>query len=152
MTTPLFYGLDDLSHVERVVIRLVVAGLLGGLLGYEREKEGKAAGLRTHMLVALGAALFVLVPLEAGVGLDHLSRVIQGLTIGIGFVGGGAILKLNEERRIQGLTTAANLWVTTAMGMAVGLGWFWPALIVVVLALLILLTIGRIEDKQKPRP
>jgi putative Mg2+ transporter-C (MgtC) family protein len=120
-------------------VRLVTAMLLGGLLGFEREKEGKAAGLRTHMLVSLGAALFILAPLEAGVSRDNLVRVIQGLTAGIGFLGAGAILKITEERKIKGLTTAATLWLTAATGMAVGLGWLWPAVLVVVLGLFSLL-------------
>jgi putative Mg2+ transporter-C (MgtC) family protein len=144
-TQELLCGLDDLPHLERTAVRLTLALVLGGLLGFEREKDGKFAGLRTHMLVALGAALFILIPLEAGVHLDQLARVVQGLTVGIGFLGGGVILKLTEERTIRGLTTAANLWVTAAVGMAVGLGWFWPAAITVVLAWLVLSFIGRLE-------
>jgi putative Mg2+ transporter-C (MgtC) family protein len=152
----LFFGLDDPDHLVRVLVRLVVAGALGGILGYERQKEGKAAGLRTHMLVALGAALFVITPVEAGLSLDQLSRVVQGLTMGIGFLGGGAILKLTSERKIQGLTTAANLWVAAATGMAVGFGLFWPPVIVVLLVWLILFTLGRLEawlgDTKRQEP
>ena len=135
----------DTDHIGRAVFRLLVAAVLGGLLGYERESEGKAAGLRTHILVAVGSALFVLVPLEAGATLDQITRVVQGLTVGIGFLGAGAILKMTEEQKIIGLTTAANLWVTTAVGMAVGIGLFWPAVIAVVLGWVVLLGLGLME-------
>src|SRR5690348_3977294 len=110
----LFYGLGDASHVARVFARLVVAVVLGGLVGYEREWENKSAGLRTHMLVALGAALFILVPIEAGMKTDALARVVQGLTTGIGFLGAGTILQMPAQRRVKGLTTAASIWVTAA--------------------------------------
>lgn len=83
---------------------------------------GKPAGLRTHMLVALGSALFVVASLEFGMSSSDLSRVIQGLATGIGFIEGGAIFKLNEEREITGLTTAAGIWLTAAVGVAVGDG------------------------------
>jgi putative Mg2+ transporter-C (MgtC) family protein len=109
----------DLSNTEAIwhsTVRLVTAMIFGGIIGFEREAEHKAAGLRTHMLVAIGATLFVLVPLQAGVQLDPLMRVIQGLTTGIGFVGAGTILKLPQEHRIQGLTTAATLWATAGHG------------------------------------
>src|SRR4028119_1203730 len=91
-------GLPDTAQMVRVALRLVTAMLLGAMVGFERERAGKPAGLRTHMLVALGAALFVLVPLEAGQGLSDLTRgdltrVIQGIATGIGFIGTGAILK-----------------------------------------------------------
>src|SRR6266446_1779921 len=98
----------DIEHFGRVFVRLGLAVILGGILGYERESEGKAAGLRTHILVCLGAALFMLVPLELGASLADLTRVAQGVAAGIGFLGAGAILKLSRERKIHGLTTAAN--------------------------------------------
>lgn len=144
-----FVGLDDGWHVVRVVARLTLAVILGAALGYEREKVGKAAGLRTHMLVTIGAALFVLVPLEGGVKLEHLTRVIQGLAAGIGFLGAGAILKLSEQRRIQGLTTAANIWVAAAVGLAVGMGLIVPALASVLLALLILHVLSWFEPPNR---
>jgi putative Mg2+ transporter-C (MgtC) family protein len=140
-----FYGLEDGTHLLRVVLRLGAAALLGGLVGLERERRGKAAGLRTHMLVTIGACLFVLVPQEAGVSAEHLLRVVQGIAAGIGFLGAGAILKMSEERKIHGLTTAANIWVTAAVGMAVGLGYLWPALVAVILAVIILHVITGLE-------
>lgn len=133
-----FLGLDDGSHILRVLVRLTVAVILGAVIGYEREREAKAAGLRTHMLVTLGSCLFVLAPLEAGMPLPQLARVIQGLATGIGFLGAGTILKMPEERIVKGLTTGANIWVTAALGMAVGLGVVWPAILAVLLAIFIL--------------
>src|SRR3954469_494226 len=95
-----FSDLPDLARVLQVAVRMGFAALLGGLLGWERQRVGKPAGLRTHMLVALGAAFFVMVPQQAGMTLAGLSRVIQGLVAGIGFLGAGAILKLGEQGRI----------------------------------------------------
>src|SRR5262249_5392541 len=89
-------GFPDLQHGLRVVVRLLVAALLGGVIGYERHMEQKAAGTRTHMLVALGAALFVLMPLEAGMSKADMSRIIQGIATGIGFLGAGTIIKVGE--------------------------------------------------------
>jgi putative Mg2+ transporter-C (MgtC) family protein len=130
-----------------VVIRLLVAMLLGAIVGIQREQTGKPAGLRTHMLVALGAALFVLASVEFGMTSADLSRVIQGLATGIGFIGGGAILKLSAEREIQGLTTAAGIWMTAAIGVAVGLGRIVLALLSVLLTWFILAVVGKIEHR-----
>src|SRR5262249_1446988 len=111
-------GLPDSRQIERVAIRLLVAMLLGGIVCIQREHTGKPAGVRTHLLVGLGAALFVLAPLETGMTSNDLSRVIQGLAVGIGFIGGGAILKLSEAHQIRGLTSAAAIWMTAAIGVA----------------------------------
>src|SRR5438270_13120373 len=100
-----FSDLSDFPHGVRMAVRLIVAVLLGGMLGYQREHTGKAAGLRTHMLVSLGAALFVLFPEQAGMTTADLSRVIQGVATGIGFLGAGTILKRTDEVHIHGLTT-----------------------------------------------
>ncbi|TFY99129.1 MgtC/SapB family protein [Ramlibacter humi] len=99
-----------------------MAALLGGLLGLERELSHKAAGLRTHMLVALGSAMFVVAAVEAGLDSDGMSRVVQGLLAGIGFLCAGSILKGSEKGHIYGLTTAAGMWMTAAIGVAAGLG------------------------------
>ena len=139
------FDLPDVTQFVRVVVRLTAAVILGGLLGYEREREGKAAGFRTHMLVALGAALFTVGPLEAGMASGDLSRVFQGIVTGIGFIGAGTILKRADEQEIQGLTTAANLWFTAAVGMAVGLGHLWLPTLGVVFALIILTVLGVAE-------
>ncbi|UUD66077.1 MgtC/SapB family protein [Pseudomonas seleniipraecipitans] len=116
---------SDLSSPEQftqVTLRLLLAALLGGLLGLEREAHGKAAGIRTHMLVAMGSALFVLVPAQMGAESDAMSRVIQGLVAGIGFLCAGTILKGESMSEVKGLTTAAGIWLTAAIGITVGLG------------------------------
>jgi putative Mg2+ transporter-C (MgtC) family protein len=146
------FGLPDMAQFIRVFVRLTAAVVLGGLLGYEREREGKAAGFRTHMLVALGAALFTVGPLEAGMVTGDLSRVFQGIVTGIGFIGAGTILKRTDEREIQGLTTAANLWFTAAVGMAVGLGHLWLPTLGVAFALLILTVLGYAERRIRRTP
>src|SRR5215207_6639562 len=131
-------GLPDARHLVHVLIRLTAATVLGAIIGFERERAGKPAGLRTHMLVTLGTAVVVLACSAANMDVDGLSRVIQGIVTGIGFIGAGSILKLNEKLEIQGLTTAAGLWMTAAIGVAVGLGGLGPALIGTVVTLLIL--------------
>ncbi len=116
-------------------MRLCAAGLLGAAIGYDREMMGKPAGLRTHMLVAMGAALFVLAPSETGMAIADLSRVVQGLAAGVGFLGAGAILKLTDEREVIGLTTAATIWMTAAVGVSVGFGRIGLAILAVALTL-----------------
>jgi putative Mg2+ transporter-C (MgtC) family protein len=117
-----FSDLGDLEQVTQLVVRLLLAALLGGILGLERERQGKAAGVRTHMLVAASSALIVVVSVQGGLSDDALSRVLQGLLAGVGFVCAGAILKLEREEQVHGLTTAAGVWMTAAIGIAAGLG------------------------------
>lgn len=140
-----FSDLPDAAEVTRLCLRLLVAIILGGVLGYERERTGAAAGFRTHMLVALGAALFVIVPLQAGTDMSDMSRVLQGVIAGIGFLGAGAIIKSSDEQEIKGLTTAASIWLTAAVGIAAGMGREATAVVSTVFALMILivLRIGR---------
>jgi putative Mg2+ transporter-C (MgtC) family protein len=137
--------LPDLSAIVRMLVRLSLAALMGGLLGYERSRSGKSAGLRTHMLVAVGAALFVLIPQSAGMPLADMSRVIQGIVAGIGFIGGGTILKQSEKQQVHGLTTAAGLWLTAALGIAAGMGREASAILGTVLAFFILYVLGHLE-------
>ena len=133
-----FSDLGDVSDITRLVVRLVVAVALGAMLGYERESVGASAGLRTHMLVSLGSALFVLIPLQAGMTVGDLSRVMQGITAGVGFLGAGAILKSQSENQITGLTTAAGVWLTAAVGVAAGMGREGTAVVSALFALAIL--------------
>lgn len=133
-----FSDLGDTGDITRVFVRLVVAVALGALLGYERESVGASAGLRTHMLVSLGSALFVLIPLQAGMPLADVSRVLQGVTAGVGFLGAGAILKSQNENQITGLTTAAGVWLTSAVGVAAGMGREGTAVLSALFALAIL--------------
>jgi putative Mg2+ transporter-C (MgtC) family protein len=138
-------GLPDARQFWRIFLRLSVAMLAGAVVGVQRERSGKPAGVRTHMLVALGAALFVIGPMEFGMMEDGLSRVIQGLVTGIGFLGAGAILKLEDKRAIEGLTTAAGIWMTAAIGLAAGLGRFGLALISVIFAWFVLALVKKVE-------
>lgn len=147
-----FSDLGDIAGITQVVIRLLVAVALGAMLGYERESVGASAGLRTHMLVSLGSALFVLIPLQAGMQIADLSRVLQGVTSGIGFIGAGAILKLKDENQITGLTTAAGVWLTSAVGIAAGMGREATAVLSAVLALVILSLLHHgVEKKRQHR-
>ena len=141
-----FADIGDASQLTRITVRLLMAAILGGILGFEREHKGKAAGVRTHMLVALGAALFVLVPQTSGAESDAMSRVLQGVIAGIGFLGAGTILKNREgdEGHVKGLTTAAGLWMTAAMGVATGLGREATALVRTLLAVGIFSVMPRI--------
>jgi putative Mg2+ transporter-C (MgtC) family protein len=145
-----FSDLNEVSSITQVVIRLCVALALGGMLGFERELAGRDAGLRTHMLVSTGAALFVLVPLQAGFDKDDMSRVLQGLVSGIGFLGAGAIIKLSAEREVRGLTTAASLWFAAGVGVAAGLGREATAILSTVIALLILAGLRAIKPSAGP--
>lgn len=131
-------SLPDAREATRITIRLLAALIAGGIIGYQRERIGKAAGLRTHMMVCLGTALFVVG--GAATEMDHeaMSRIVQGIAAGIGFIGAGAILKLEQERSIKGLTTAAGIWMTAALGVAIGLGHLGTAAIAVIFALLVL--------------
>lgn len=151
-----FSDLGGVPEITRVALRLVLAGLLGALLGYERERKGKAAGMRTHMLVCLGASLFVLVPDQAGADESAISRVIQGLVAGIGFLGAGAIIKRRGDHPgddaddVKGLTTAAGIFLTAAIGVAVGLGREATALLATILALLVLHVMPKVA-RDDPR-
>jgi putative Mg2+ transporter-C (MgtC) family protein len=153
----LAYGLPDARQLTRVIVRLIAATLLGAVVGTEREIAGKPAGLRTHMLVSLGTAVFVLTGTSIGMSEEGVSRIIQGITTGIGFLGAGSILKISEERDIQGLTTAAGIWMTAAIGVAVGLGSLGVALLSTLLTLIVLGVAGTLEnrlikkDQQKSR-
>lgn len=148
-----FSDLKDVTEITTVVIRLLMAALLGGILGFEREQRGKAAGIKTHMLVAIGSALFVLIPAQAGISDAEMSRVMQGIITGIGFLGAGAILKGNNEKDLKGLTTAAGIWLTAAIGVAAGLGRESLAILCTFLALMVLIAMPRVvnvfERKEK---
>ena len=143
-----FSDLPDAAQLVRVIVRLLLAVMLGAVLGYERERHESAAGLRTHMLVALGAALFVVAPQAAGFEPQDVSRVLQGLIAGIGFLGAGAIIKLSEREQVKGLTTAASIWATAAIAAAAGLGRAWTAIIATLFAFVILGVLLRVEARM----
>ncbi|MDP2127901.1 MAG: MgtC/SapB family protein [Pseudohongiella sp.] len=147
-----FADVSDIEMGTRITLRLVLAAILGGMLGYERESHGQSAGLRTHMLVALGAALFVVVPEQSGALEDPMSRVVQGVIAGVGFLCAGTILKSNSMTEVRGLTTAAGIWLTAAIGVAAGVGFEITALITALLALFVLKIVPILLDKKQDPP
>lgn len=142
-------GVPSAEQIIRTTIRILAAVVLAGVIGLERERTGKSAGLRTHMLVALSSAIFTLSALESGMEMGDVSRVIQGVATGIGFIGAGAILKLESKEHIQGLTTAAGIWLTAAVGIAAGLGRYGLATISVLLGWTILELVARFERGRR---
>jgi len=134
---------------NEIITRCCLAVLLGGLLGLEREWMRKTAGLRTHMMVALGSAAFTLVGLEVYSRAQHTgvdpTRLVEGIITGIGFLGAGAIIQ--NRGSVEGLTTAASIWLVGAVGVASGGGHYVIASMAVGLGLVILFVIGRMERK-----
>src|SRR5918999_3432062 len=131
-------GIPEMRNLWIILIRVLAATALGAMVGFQRERAGKPAGLRTHILVSLGTAVVVIACAGSGMSMEGQSRVIQGIVTGIGFIGAGSILKVSEEKDIRGLTTAAGLWLTAAVGVASGLGTIGLAVIAALLALIVL--------------
>jgi putative Mg2+ transporter-C (MgtC) family protein len=142
-----FSDLAGVREWTRLAVRLGLAIVLGAAIGWEREQKGSTAGLRTHMLVSFGCALFVLVPQQAGMQIADLSRVIQGIVAGIGFLGIGTIVKTGSETGVRGLTTAAGIWTTAAIGVTVGVGHEATAIVATVAVIAILSLLLRIEKR-----
>ncbi len=138
----------DLHQIVRVTVRMLAAILAGAIIGMQRQLTGKSAGLRTHMLVALGCAVFVLGVSEHGFASDAISRVIQGVVTGVGFLGAGTILKRTAENTVTGLTTAGSIWVTAAIGVAAGLGQIAVTLLAAILAWLVLAVLIKVETRR----
>ena len=141
-------GCPNNVEIARIAVRVLVAIVLGGILGFQRAHVGKAAGVRTHMLVTLGAAIVVLLPQLTGMSSADLSRIIQGTLTGIGFIGGGVILKMSEQHQIVGIATAASIWLTATVGIATGTGRLGLAVVGAILAFIILTVVGRLEHKM----
>jgi putative Mg2+ transporter-C (MgtC) family protein len=129
-------------YVEEFV-RLSVAGLCGAMVGWQRERHEKAAGLRTHMLLAIGSCLFTLVALR--VRPDDVGRAMQGIITGAGFLGGGVIFR--EGASVKGLTTATGLWVMGAVGMAIGTGEYFIGVLATILTFLVLSIMFLVERR-----
>ena len=140
-------SVPDAPETVRVIVRLLAALIAGGIIGLQRETSGKAAGLRTHMLVCAGTTLFVLAAVDIGMEQDAMSRVIQGLATGIGFLGAGAILKVESRHQIKGLTTAAGIWMTAALGVAIGVGQLGTAAIATALAWFVLAVLIKVDRR-----
>jgi putative Mg2+ transporter-C (MgtC) family protein len=141
----------DGAEILRVGLRLLTALFVGAAVGLQRQLTHHSAGFRTHILVALGSALLVISGSQSGMSSADLSRIIQGIVTGIGFLGGGAILKLTADQEIRGLTTAAGIWMTAATSIAAGLGRIITALIALALTLIVLGVLIKVEKRlDKP--
>jgi len=128
--------------------RLLVATVLGGVLGFERERRDEAAGLRTHMLVSAAASLFTMLSLSLTSSHADPSRIASQIVVGMGFLGAGTIIRHGSS--VRGLTTAASLWAVAAVGMAAGAGWWAAALCATVVLLLVLTGLKRLEQQLNP--
>lgn len=136
----------------QTLLRLGIAVLVGTVIGLEREIQHKAAGLRTHILVSFGSALFILISIQVGDTTrsgDALSRIIQGIAAGVGFIGGGEILRESrpntEKIRVRGLTSAAAIWVSAALGVAAGCGLWQLSLTAALIAFIVLKVFKKLE-------
>lgn len=132
----------------QIIVRLVLAFVLGGLIGMERELHGRAAGLRTHILVCLGSALIMLTSMHMfylyrDITTIDPARIAAGVITGIGFLGAGTILRFRAS--VRGLTTAASLWAVAGIGLAVGSGFYLGAYITSALVLIVLFVLTRVE-------
>jgi putative Mg2+ transporter-C (MgtC) family protein len=146
-----------LAHNDwrNIIFRLCIALLIGAIIGLERQLRNKPAGLRTHMLVSLGCALFILIPLQADrfqPSFDVLSRVIQGIATGVGFLGAGEIFRQSSQQsqqpEIHGLTSAAAIWVAAALGIAAGCGLWQLGLIGALLTFVVLNIFKKLENRR----
>lgn len=132
------------------LIPIILAVVCGGILGAERGYAGKPAGLRTYILVTLAATVFTIISLKADVlrtGNYDPGRIVSQLIVGIGFIGGGVIVYQHKERQLHGITTATGLWISTAIGIAIGVELYVLALIVTGVAFMILALLPVIEEK-----
>jgi putative Mg2+ transporter-C (MgtC) family protein len=141
--------LAALASYGEMLLRLVLAGACGALIGWQREKKDKAAGLRTHMLLALGSCVFTLVGLGMAEGGDIL-RVVQGTLMGTGFICGGVIFR--QGPTVRGLTTAVGLWSLSAVGVAAGAGEYVLAVLGTLAAFVVMAGFYRVEERIEAVP
>jgi len=120
-------------------LRLLLAAFLGGIIGFQREKANKPAGLRTHILICLGSALFTVVSVLGFTGNVDPSRIAAGVVTGIGFIGAGVIFRGMRGDKVMGITTAASIWITAAIGIAAGAGLYIIASVVALVTVLVLM-------------
>jgi len=134
-----------------IVAKLILAIILGGIIGIERETLGKPAGSRTYALIALGSTLFTIISIQ---GFNQFPNSIPGamasqIVTGIGFLGAGLIIFHKEK--LEGLTTAAALWAVAAVGITIGIGWYWVAFIATILIFLLLFIVRKIEFSKNKK-
>ncbi|MFH7029425.1 MAG: MgtC/SapB family protein [Heteroscytonema crispum UTEX LB 1556] len=153
----MFITADDWLHLG---FRLILAMLVGCVIGFNRERGGRSAGMRTFMLVSMGSALFVMIPLQAEgdspfAATNALSRTIQGVATGIGFLGAGLILQPSPQEaeipKVRGLTTAASVWIAAALGAAIGCGLWQMGVLGALLTLVTLSGVKRIRKSVSSR-
>ncbi len=132
------------SNLE-LVLRLILAAIIGGFIGIEREVSNRPAGLRTHILVTVGSALITLVSKDAFGGMGDPARIAAQIVTGIGFLGAGTIIKTGSS--IKGLTTAASLWISAGIGIALGAGYYLGGLVTAGIVLLTLVNVGSFEKR-----
>ncbi|MHC5083733.1 MAG: MgtC/SapB family protein [Planctomycetota bacterium] len=137
---------DCLMKIDwHILVPLMVAFVLGGLIGLEREMHHKSAGLRTNILICLGAATFMVMGREGLAGPDAISRMTAGIVTGVGFIGGGALIR--GRTSVHGLTTAATIWIVTGIGIACGLAMYEIATAVTILTLIVLWGLSPLDRK-----
>ncbi len=150
---------DTMGSVWESIFRILAATLIGAVLGFNRELRDKPAGIKTHALVALGSALLTVTGISLaydGTRVDGsaVTRVVQGIITGIGFLGGGVIMRQESLRNVSGLTTAATVWIAACLGITCGAGQ-WIAALVAMLATLLVLIVGdpleRLIHRRYPR-
>lgn len=142
--------MSDISNQE-IFIRLLLAVLAGGIVGYQRERHERPAGLRTHILVSLGSAVAMLVSAYGfrGEGYADPTRIASQVVVGVGFLGAGTIIR--QGSLVIGLTTAASLWVVAMAGLAFGLGWYFVGILAILLVFFVLSLFKKIEEKYWKR-
>jgi putative Mg2+ transporter-C (MgtC) family protein len=151
MHDPIFIDVD-LNEFAAMTLRLLAAVALGAAIGWERERRHRWAGLRTHILVTMASAAFMMLGIETAAGTaGDPTRVVQGIATGIGFLGAGTILKMPDQRRIEGLTTAGGIWTSATVGIAVGAGRLPLALVLSVLTVIVLQTSRLVEGSAEDR-
>jgi putative Mg2+ transporter-C (MgtC) family protein len=137
------------SILERIdvqsILPMIVAMVLGALIGIEREVHSKPAGLRTNALICMGAAAFMVIAQRIGLSPDSISRMTAGIVTGVGFIGGGAVLR--DRANISGVTTAATIWVVTSIGIACGMRLYDMAVSITILSLIVLAVFGPLDKK-----
>ncbi len=129
------------------LLGIILAVVFGAAIGLEREISGKAAGLRTNVLICLGAAVFTIISKQMGSSSDSLTRIAAGVVAGVGFLGAGAIIV--ERGGVHGLTTAATIWLVASIGMACGTGFYSLAVISTFIAIIVLMGLGQLEKSLR---
>lgn len=137
-----------LAFDQTTILKLTISIIVGAIIGFERKIHNKPAGMRTHALVSLGACLFTIIALNTpGTQADSTSRIIQGVITGVGFLSAGIIFQ--SKHKIIGLTTAAEIWVLTSLGILIGMGYYDTAIISTILILILLVPLKQFEKKMR---